>query len=438
MIKSVLYNFEIIGDFDTINYYRSLTPMNTESMPAPTVNGITETIYRDKTVDPEITYYVRFGSVYEGEEKISDEIIVKTFNKLWESSEIVIDYFLNNSNLYGGTTATASLETFGLDLTGDVKWRGAVIGPDNKIYCIPHQAPDILIIDPETGTATRTDFGLNLIDDYKWMGAALGPDGKIYCAPYNSPDILIIDPVNGTAIRNNFGLDLATNFKYSGIVLGKNDLLYCIPYSATNGILVIDPMTNSAIVKSYGLDLNSTFKFRSASINKNGIIHAASYNHNDTLFINTNIDTSWIGALGNSGTWAGSVLGPNNKIYNIPFTSTNVYTADENYNLSMIVLSITGSSKWSGGALGPDGKIYCIPHNSVNFLIIDPMKDTAALSNLGITMSETNKFDGAILGPDNKIYCIPYSAPYIAVISFDPSIPLVSDQIVRSPHYNKY
>lgn len=81
----------------------------------------------------------------------------------------------------------------GATLTDTIKWVGGVLGPDGKIYGIPTNATDILIIDPVAGTATRSAMGATLTDTAKWRGGVLGPDGKIYGIPYNATDILKIN-----------------------------------------------------------------------------------------------------------------------------------------------------------------------------------------------------------------------------------------------------
>jgi hypothetical protein len=80
----------------------------------------------------------------------------------------------------------------GATLTGSTKWYGGVLGPDGKIYGIPYNATDILIIDPIAGTATRSPMGATLTGSTKWIGGVLGPDGKIYSIPHNATDILNI------------------------------------------------------------------------------------------------------------------------------------------------------------------------------------------------------------------------------------------------------
>jgi hypothetical protein len=43
----------------------------------------------------------------------------------------------------------------GADLSGTNKWASGCIGVNGKIYCVPENATDILIIDPVAGTAKR-------------------------------------------------------------------------------------------------------------------------------------------------------------------------------------------------------------------------------------------------------------------------------------------
>ena len=67
------FSYAIDGFYHSVNYYRSLSPMDPESMPAATATGITGTTYTDTTATVGTIYYVRFGSVRSGVEKISNE-----------------------------------------------------------------------------------------------------------------------------------------------------------------------------------------------------------------------------------------------------------------------------------------------------------------------------------------------------------------------------
>jgi len=72
------FTYNIDGMFHSVNYYRSETPMNPASMPAATATGITGLTFTDTSAVTGKLYYVRFGSVKNGVEKISAEIEVQT------------------------------------------------------------------------------------------------------------------------------------------------------------------------------------------------------------------------------------------------------------------------------------------------------------------------------------------------------------------------
>ena len=50
-------------------------------------------------------------------------------------------------------------------------------------------------------TATRSSMGASLSDVTKWAGAIRGNDGRIYCVPFNAADFLVIDTVTNSATR---------------------------------------------------------------------------------------------------------------------------------------------------------------------------------------------------------------------------------------------
>jgi len=57
--------------------------------------------------------------------------------------------------------------------------------------------------------------------------------------------------------------------------------------------------------------------------------------------------------------------------------------------LSNMGASLGGGVKWYGGVLGPDGKIYGIPYVSSDILVIDP--DSSVLSDRLILDPRVNK-----------------------------------------------
>ena len=70
-----------------------------------------------------------------------------------------------------------------------------------------------------------------------------------------------------------------------------------------------------------------------------------------------------------NGQWSGGVLGYDNNVYGIPHSAENILVIHTNDNsISSIPLSDDelrlGSHRWSGGVLGPNGKIYGMPYNA--------------------------------------------------------------------------
>ena len=77
-----------------------------------------------------------------------------------------------------------SVSLLGHFTTKGSKWNHAVSSPlDGKVYGLPFDASQLLVIDPERGTtSTAGDFGNA---KYKWRVGVLAPDGRIFGIPYN-------------------------------------------------------------------------------------------------------------------------------------------------------------------------------------------------------------------------------------------------------------
>ena len=73
---------------------------------------------------------------------------------------------------------------------GSEKYIGGVLAPNGKIYCIPVNSTQILVIYPSNDT---TFLSGNFSGTVKWQGGVLASNGKIYCVPRNSTQILVID-----------------------------------------------------------------------------------------------------------------------------------------------------------------------------------------------------------------------------------------------------
>lgn len=105
MTIEIDFSYVIDGFYHSVNYYRSETPMNPESMPAATATGITELTYTDTTATKGINYYVRFGSVRSGIEKISEEIRVLA-GTAWTPDNLSAQIYLDADDLSGTSVSS--------------------------------------------------------------------------------------------------------------------------------------------------------------------------------------------------------------------------------------------------------------------------------------------------------------------------------------------
>ena len=96
------------------------------------------------------------------------------------------------SKYVGSSTYSARVSTWGQ--VGRGGWRGAVLGPNQKIYGIPTNATSVLELDPITRKVTTFgDLGTALAPANcsgalhcgldKWIGGVLAPTGKIIGIP---------------------------------------------------------------------------------------------------------------------------------------------------------------------------------------------------------------------------------------------------------------
>lgn len=309
----------------------------------------------------------------------------------------------------------------GENLEDTYKWADTVKANNGKIYGIPDQATDIIILDPSTGEAKRDPMGLSLTKpptDYsRWLGGVLANNGKIYCIPFDTNTILIIDPINGYATLSTMGADLSGSNKWYGGVLGNDGKIYGIPYDATD-ILIIDPSTGTATRSAMGASLSGLSKWAGGAKLGNGKIYGIPSNSTDILVINTGTNTASRTSFGQdlSGTnkWIGGVLSPAGDIYAIPNDATDVLiivsggvtATRSNCNTS----PLTGGDKWCRGVLYGT-KIYGIPSSASDILVIETSgSPTASRSAMGADLSGAYKWFGGALASDNKIYCIPEDA----------------------------
>lgn len=104
------FSYQIDGFYDSVNYYRSETPMNPESMPVATATGIIGTTYTDTTALDDRPYYVRFGSIRNGIEKISNEIQI-TGDQYWSNVVALLHFESGITDQKGRTWSSVGSPT---------------------------------------------------------------------------------------------------------------------------------------------------------------------------------------------------------------------------------------------------------------------------------------------------------------------------------------
>lgn len=117
MTYKIDYIYKVDGFYDIINYYKSTTPMNTTSMPAPAATGLSALSYIDNDIGQTGKYYVRFSTVRNSEEKFSNETIVLAgkFQTFFNTDMNVIVDLCDNNAWQNTETVTISSDfiTFG-------------------------------------------------------------------------------------------------------------------------------------------------------------------------------------------------------------------------------------------------------------------------------------------------------------------------------------
>ncbi len=319
------------------------------------------------------------------------------------------------------------------------KWIGGVLAKNGKIYCIPHYAPVILVIDTATDTATTipTESG-----NLKWFGGCLAPNGKIYCIPHSSGKVLVIDPeTNETHTFSAMGGDR----KWAGGILGPDGKIYCIPCQEYR-IGVIDPETES--VETFGnveLGISYSWKWIGGALGPDNCIYAfpSNYRNSYVLKIDPVARTTQLiehGLSAETGElFQGCVFDSGERIFGVSCWFNDLAS----YSTATGEVSTHGSlgdeiSKWYGGCLAPNGKLYFAPHDNGNILEVDPeTASTVMLPVVDTSHGSNSKFRGGVVAPNGNIYFIPYEADAVLKLSFTGNITPFEQDVCESPWLNK-
>jgi hypothetical protein len=344
-----------------------------------------------------------------------------------------------------GDGANISFDTMGADLTGAYKWRGGVIGPDGKIYCVPSSANDILIIDPVAGTAVRSDMGRSLSGTDKYNGGVLAPNGKIYCVPKEDREVLVIDPLGGVAYFVDTSVYLHAG--WAAPILGPDGKIYALPISGDD-LLVIDPVTEDVTRVDTGLSLDGSF--RGSFLGSDGKIYGIPYSNEQGILIIDTATSSYAVhhfhlSLDEDRKWRDCVPNPYSEAIAGPgadnYHKVPLEILDLNKTIGVITFWNSPSFYiedygYYSAVLGPDKKIYCLPYNEDNIAVIDLVTKTITQEYAHSNFSGSRLYYSGVLHTNGKIYGIPYSAETILIL--DPDSTALSERMVMDQRVNKY
>lgn len=94
--------------------------------------------------------------------------------------------------------------TFGTVSSSINKWQGGVLSQIDKcFYAVPADMDCVLRVDTDPNTPLSIDYvGSDFRDvDDKWQGGFVGSDGKIYAIPENINNVMVITPGENLSVE---------------------------------------------------------------------------------------------------------------------------------------------------------------------------------------------------------------------------------------------
>jgi hypothetical protein len=297
---------------------------------------------------------------------------------------------------------TDTVSTFGYLGTENFKWNGGVYDPaTGMVFGIPYSAHQVLRIDTASDIATQ--FGHVGYQERKWAGGVLAQNGKIYCMPFDAGNVLVIHPGSETVEYIEFpaqsGIWSSTG-KWFGGVLTTTGIIMGMPGPrrsdagnlATNSYaLMINPATSTVAyhyvsggtVQGGVLAPNSNVYIpqNSASTSSTTSRVLAVVKQKEGSLFDPNWQTGmtrndFLFSIGSSPTYCTtSVLAPNGLIYCVQTASSSrtilqvrpqqkslagSVLSDYVYPVSTVVNVGSETLSANGGALADNGFIYVV------------------------------------------------------------------------------
>lgn len=282
IIYCIPYNYDFVTRIDTKATTNELSNISTELTTASKLTDTTTMKWCGGVLAPNgIIYCAPYNAGYILKIDTRDDSL-----SVMKDGDSIIDVDLSSSDNYSGS--------------GTYCYQGAVLGPNGKVYFIPHNAKYIAEVDPVTDTLKMyTDIPIDAsnagIATYKYSGGVLGPDGYIYMVPCRANKVLRFDATKDTisgveVVTTNFKTTNTTYYKYCGGVLGPDGSIFFIPldssaasnYSHKPYILSTQ---EDGLNQEIGTQTLYAYKWRGGVLAPNGCIYCAPFGRNEILKI---------------------------------------------------------------------------------------------------------------------------------------------------------
>lgn len=326
--------------------------------------------------------------------------------------------------------------------TAAAKYRGAVLGPNGYVYCVPHADNFVLKLDVSGNTQTQVSINLNSYGSAKWSAGALAKSSNFFiCSPWSATAVLTFNTANDTSVIAS--TNITGNEKWSGIITTAAGHSYCIPYSATYMLGIDNANTSNTFNALTGC--TGTLKWAGAGPYPDGYNFimvpfgstvAVKVNTGNTA---TSPNTSNIASsLTGTNKWIMGVLADNNTIYCIPFDSVNclkIYTGNDG---NATFGNLSGTDKYGGGIFAWSQKVYMAPYNSaISYVgVIDTLNESLANTAIGVT-SDPAKYTGGVLYPDGKVIMVPSKMQRASWLNMDVANTAPTLNVILAPWFNR-
>jgi hypothetical protein len=312
--------------------------------------GYIQTIVNDTTL---VFIWPLLSGAYNITGSISGTILTVTSVT---SGLISIGTVITGLGISSGTTIISQLT----GITGDVGTYQVSISQTVTSTTITSIGPQDTLISGQiinlekTRKADVTTIG-SVASQFAYSGGCLGPNGRIYCMPYNSNNVLIINPSNNTTTTIPM-IGAASGAQYRCAITAQDGNIYGIPQQE-NKVCIINPNTFAIGTVFTGSISGTTLTVTAVSSGTitNGTVLSTSPVTSGTVIVN-----QLSGTTGGIGTYT----------VNISQTRSSQSITGVIGLTYITGAGSSGSLKWFGGVLAPNGVVYGVPFSSSSVLQI--------------------------------------------------------------------